>query len=65
MEFAVGQIGLQRINRAALLLGLLLSDLIDGKDHSTSEAKSASRERSPRRRVMCALCSHALNRSTA
>ncbi len=32
---------------------------------STSEAKSASRERSPRFRVICALCAQPLKRSTA
>src|SRR3546814_8079660 len=30
--------------------------------YNTSDAKSASRERSPRRKVMCALCGHALKR---
>ena len=36
-----------------------------GRHHRTSEAKSASRERSPRRRVTWALCGHGLKRSTA
>ncbi len=33
--------------------------------HNTSDAKSARRERSPRRSVICALCGQALKRSTA
>jgi hypothetical protein len=33
--------------------------------YSVSAAKSANRERSPRRSVTCAECSHGLKRSTA
>ncbi len=41
--------------------GMMLRDVAQ----STSEAKSANRERSPRLRVICALCAQPLKRSTA